>query len=93
MKKNQNAPRPCERPPVRGEKISNNISTDVRGYTFLYTGTLSMTLTVVRFPTLTIFLFFGKCLKKNQNAPRPSERPPVKGEKMPNDISTDVQYI
>ena len=31
--------------------------------------------------------------KKNQNAPRPSERPQVRGEKMSNDISTDVQYI
>ena len=74
--------------------MSNDISTDVHGYMFLYAGTLSMTLTVVRFPTLTIFLFFGECcLKKNQNAPRPSERPPVRGEKMSNDISTDVQKI
>ena len=82
LKKNQNAPRPSERPPVRGEKMSNDISTDLRGYTFLYSGTLSMTLTVVRFPTLTFFLFFGECcLKKNQNAPRPSERSPVRGEK------------
>ena len=24
----------------------------------------------------------GCCLKKNQNAPRPSEHPPVRGEKM-----------
>ena len=24
---------------------------------------------------------------------RPSERPPVRGEKMSNDINTDVQYI
>ena len=32
-------------------------------------------------------------MKKNQAARRPSERPPVRGEKMSNDISTDVQYI
>ena len=38
-------------------------------------------------------LFFpGECcLKKNQNAPRPSERPSVRGEKMSNNFSTDVQ--
>ena len=33
------------------------------------------------------------CSKKNQNAARPSERPPVREEKMSNDISTDAQYI
>ena len=40
-----------------------------------------MTLTVVQFPTPTIFFFGECCLKKYQNAPRPSERPPVRGEK------------
>ena len=34
--------------------------------------------------------FLGECrLKKNQSAPRLSERPPVRGGKMSNDISTD----
>ena len=41
-----------------------------------------------------LLFFSGECcLKKSQNVPRPSERPPVRGGKMSNDINTDVQYI
>ena len=35
-----------------------------------------------RVPFFCLFLACALCLKKNQNAPRPSEHPPVRGEKM-----------
>ena len=34
--------------------------------------------------TVPFFIFSGISLKKNQNAPRPSEHPPVRGEKCQN---------
>ena len=68
LKKNQNAPRPSEHPPVRGGKMSKRLG----GIIGCKYKTSSWHLN--GFP-------YG-CLKKNQNAPRPSEHPPVMGEKM-----------
>ena len=104
MKKNQKAPRPSERPPVRGEKMSNDISTDVQNistitrssglqYSSESCGGKQKHLENDGHLNKHLLVFGECCLKKNQNAPRSSERPPVRGENMSNDISTDVQYI
>ena len=108
LKKNQNAARPSERPPVReekmsnghserppvrGEKMPNDISTDIQ-----YNETINRS-SGLQYSSESyggkqkhvesdghLNKHFGGggewCLKKIQNAPRPS-----------NDISTDVQYI
>ena len=92
MKKSQNAPRP-----------SNDIGTDVQ-----YISTINRS-SGLQYSSescgrkqkhvennghINKLFFFRRILfEENQNAPRPSERPPVRGEKMSNDINTDVQCI
>ena len=74
LKKNLNAPRPSEHPPVRGKLLS---------LPALFVLFLFVTRYVATLLLFHLFLpcFGFYCLKKNQNAPRPSEHPPVMGEK------------
>ena len=76
FKENQNAPRPSEHPPVGGKNVK---TFSVRAPC---ASAYAQTQTPAELPAgLCVEHFY---IKKNQNAPRPSEHPPVRGGKCQN---------